>query len=64
MQKVFPSHSAIRPTIHDPLPPAMRGRPSCSLPEGQPKPARPARSYARQGLPSTVMYAYICLSSG
>jgi len=56
---VSPSHSA----MHHPLHPAMRARPSCSLPEGQPKPAcqdQPTPTLVQDH----VAYAYICLFFG
>lgn len=54
---MFPSHSA----IHGPLPPAMRGRPSCSLPEGQPKPAsqgQPTATLVQDYPPPSCMLTY------
>lgn len=52
---MFPSHSA----VHDPLPPAMRGRPSCSLPEGQPKPASQASPQLRSS--RITLHRHVCL---
>lgn len=50
-----PSHSA----VHEPLPPTMRGRPSCSLPEGQPKPVSQTSPQLRSS--RITLHRHVCL---
>lgn len=55
---------AIQPSTTPSLPQCEGARLALIRKVSRNQPARPAHSYARQGLPSTVMQAYICLFSG